>query len=228
MKIDILAADLKPLRDKIATLIRDSVIEGKLKPGERLTEPEIAASLGVSRTPVREAFLQLESEGFVKVQPRKGAIVTELSLKDAEETYIIKGSLEALACCLAIDFITDDDFENLFRINQQMERIANSESKNYKRFLDLNAKFHQSLYELCKNSKLIKTITTLRNQTLRYNYIYLSLLSHLDESVKEHYYIIDLVKSKDKEELEKYIKIHGENARMALYDFIKNNNTEKV
>lgn len=223
MKIENLSADLKPLREKISGLIRDSIIEGKIKPGQRLTEPEIASSLGVSRTPIREAFLQLESDGFVKVQPRKGAIVTELSLKDAEETYVIKGVLEALAAGLATEYISENEIENLIKLNQQLDKIASSELKNYKRFLDLNAKFHLTLYEHSGNNKLIKTIKTLRNQTLRYNYIYLSLHSHLDESVKEHFKIIELIKIHDSKEVEKMIKIHGEAARIALYDFIKSN-----
>lgn len=228
MSLELIAADLKPLREKISTSIRDLIIEGKLKPGERLTEPEISASLGISRTPLREAFLQLESEGFVQVLPRKGAIVTDINLQDAVEIYTIKASLEALATRLACPFIQEDTFDALIKLNQQMEKISVSENKNYRRFLDLNARFHQTIYENSNNNKLIKLINTLRNQTLRYNYIYLSLLSHLAESVKEHYGIIDAIKEKDLDKVELLIKSHGENARIALYDFIKNkSNTTK-
>ncbi|HOJ17114.1 MAG TPA: GntR family transcriptional regulator [Ignavibacteriaceae bacterium] len=223
MNLELNADDLKPLREKISTSIRDLIIEGKLKPGERLTEPEMSSSLGISRTPLREAFLQLESEGFVLVQPRRGAIVSGINLRDAEETYTIKSSLEALATKLACSFITDDILDFLLRLNAQMEKISTSENKNYRRFLDLNAKFHQSLIEFSRNQKLIKLITTLRNQTLRYNYIYLSLLSHLDESVNEHYEILKALKNRDAESVEILIKKHGENARVALFEFLKNN-----
>jgi DNA-binding GntR family transcriptional regulator len=82
MNLELNADDLKPLREKISTSIRDLIIEGTLKPGERLTEPEMSSSLGISRTPLREAFLQLESEGFVLVQPRRGAIVSGINLRD--------------------------------------------------------------------------------------------------------------------------------------------------
>ena len=228
MSLELIAADLKPLREKISTSIRDLIIEGKLKPGERLTEPEISASLGISRTPLREAFLQLESEGFVQVLPRKGAIVTDINIQDAQEIYIIKASLEALATRLACPLIQEETFDALIKLNQQMEKISCSENKNYRRFLDLNARFHQTIYENSNNNKLIKLINTLRNQTLRYNYIYLSLLSHLAESVKEHYEIIDAIKAKDLDKVELLIKSHGENARIALYEFIKNkSNTTK-
>jgi len=214
--------ELKPLRDKIASSIRDSIIEGKIKPGERLMEPEVAKTLGVSRTPLREAFLQLESEGFVKVFPRKGALVTETSLKDAEETYLIKGALEGIAAKLSAVNITDPEINILIGLNNHMEKIAQSHEKDYKLFLEINARFHQKIYNASGNEKLIKTINLLRNQTLRYNFIFLSLLSHLDESVEEHYSIIDALKNHNADEAERLIKNHSETARQALCNYMKN------
>jgi DNA-binding GntR family transcriptional regulator len=214
-------AELKPLRDKIASSIRDSIIEGKIKPGERLLEPDVAKTLGVSRTPLREAFLQLESEGFLKVNPRKGALVTETSPKDAEEIYIIKGALESVAARLAVDNITNEQIEELVMINKKMEVVAQSKKKDYKAFLELNSIFHQKIYECSGNSKLAKTINTLRNQTLRYNYIFLSLLSHLDESVTEHFEIISALKNRKPDEAESVVKKHNENARLLLINYIK-------
>ncbi|MBS4034419.1 MAG: GntR family transcriptional regulator [Ignavibacterium sp.] len=214
--------ELKPLRDKIASSIRDSIIEGRIKPGERLMEPDIAKALGVSRTPLREAFLQLESEGFLKVNPRKGALVTETSLKDAKETYEIKGALEALAARLAADNIKDDQIGEIIDINKKMASIAQSKKKDYKAFLELNSIFHQKIYECSGNLKLSRMINTLRNQTLRYNYIYLSLLSHLDESVLEHFEIVNALKNRKPDEAEAVVKKHNESARKMLINYIKN------
>lgn len=214
--------ELKPLRDRIASSIRDSIIEGKIKPGERLMEPDVARTLGISRTPLREAFLQLESEGFLMVNPRKGALVTETSSKDAKETYEIKGALEALAARLAADNITDDQIGEIIDINKKMESIAQSEKKDYKSFLEMNSIFHQKIYECSGNSKLSRMINTLRNQTLRYNYIYLSLLSHLDESVAEHFEIVNALKNRRPEEAEAVVKKHNDSARKMLINYIKN------
>ncbi len=214
--------ELKPLREKIASSIRDSIIEGKIKPGERLMEPDVAKTLGVSRTPLREAFLQLESEGFLKVNPRKGALVTETSPKDADETYIIKGALESVAARLAAENITDAQIDELVELNKKMEVIAQSKNKDYKSFLELNSVFHQKIYQYSGNEKLTKTINTLRNQTLRYNYIFLSLLSHLDESVSDHYEIVNALKNRRPEAAEAYVKKHNESARKMLINYIKN------
>ena len=93
--------NLTPLRDSIADSLRESIINGKIKPGERLLEPIVAKQLGVSRTPVREAFFQLESEGLVEVMPRRGAIVSEISVNDANELYSVRAVLEGLAAKLA-------------------------------------------------------------------------------------------------------------------------------
>lgn len=214
--------EVKPLREIIASTIRNYIIEGKIKPGERLLEPNVAKLLGVSRTPLREAFLQLESEGFLKFNPRKGALVTETSLEDAEETYEIKGALEALAASLASSNITPQQIDELIIINKKMESIANSKKKDYKSFLELNSIFHQKIYELCGNEKLKKTIKTLRNQTLRYNYIFLSLLSHLNESVNEHFEIIQALKKGNKKEVEIAVKNHNDSALRLLKNYIEN------
>ncbi|HRI47346.1 MAG TPA: FCD domain-containing protein, partial [Ignavibacteriaceae bacterium] len=94
---------------------------------------------------------------------------------------------------------------------------------DYKYFLELNADFHQTINDASGNEKLLKHLIVLRNQTLRYNYIYLSLLSHLNESVVEHDEIIKALEEKDIVNIEKLILNHGENAREALKLFFNGN-----
>lgn len=214
--------ELRPLRDRIAASIRDSIIEGKIRPGERLLEPDVANVLGVSRTPLREAFLQLESEGFLKVNPRKGALVTATSPEDAKETYVIKGALEALAAKLACMNITVPQITELECINDTMASIAQSEKKDYKAFLELNSLFHQKMYECCGNDKLKRMIKTLRNQTLRYNYIFLSLLSHLEQSVSEHREILNALQGGGQDSVETAVKRHNDSALTLLIEYINN------
>lgn len=215
--------ELKPLRDKIAGAIRDAIIEGRVKPGERLAEPDVAKTLGVSRTPLREAFFQLESEGFVVVTPRKGAVVSELSEKDANETYTIKGTLEALAAELACGNLTEELLKELSELNERMEKAVDGQRQDMKKFLQLNSRFHQLIYDACGNEKLSKLIATLRQQTLRYNYVYISRLSHPEESVKEHAAIIKAFKKRDRAAAYELTKKHSENARQAICTFIRHN-----
>lgn len=213
--------EVRLLRDKIANKIRDAIVEGKIKPGERLMEPEVAKLLGVSRTPLREAFLQLESEGFMVVTPRKGAVVSELSVKDAEDTYIIKSQLEALAAKLSVEYADSNLITELEKLNDKMQEVTESNKKDYKLFLTLNAEFHRLITEACGNQKLIRYINLLRKQTLRYNFIYLSILSHFKQSVDEHKEIIESIKNKDVIAVELLVKNHGNAAKVAICDFMQ-------
>ena len=213
--------DIKPLRDKIVSSIRDAIIEGRIKAGERLMEPDVAKNLGVSRTPLREAFLQLESEGFVKVTPRRGAVVSELSVKDAEETYVVKSALEGIAARLAVKNITPENLGQLRALTAEMEKKGKQKEKDPRTILDLNAKFHFLMNKASGNEKLCHLISILRKQTLRYNYIYLTVLSHLDQSVSEHKAIIKALEAQDQKLAEKLVFTHGENAGKVLCEYIR-------
>ena len=99
------------LREKILESIRDAIISGSIKPGAKVSEPELADRFGISRTPIREAFRQLESEGYLTVIPRKGAVVSAFTQKDVEEFYAIKSILEGYAARLACTRLTDKEIE---------------------------------------------------------------------------------------------------------------------
>jgi DNA-binding GntR family transcriptional regulator len=213
--------DLKPLREKIASNIRNRIIESKIKPGERLTESDVANLLGVSRTPLREAFFQLHAEGFVKFTPRKGAIVSDISLTDAEETYVIKTALEALAARLAVQNVTHTFIDKLTDINQRLNEQILKEKKDIKRIFDLNHKFHQMIIEASGNRKLSDMLLLVRQQTQRYNYIYLSLLSRLEDSIAEHWNIINALKDRDAGRVEELVKKHSEGAQKILCGYMR-------
>ncbi len=97
------------LREKILETIRDAIMTGALKPGEKVAEPDLAERFGISRTPIREAFRQLESEGYLTVIPRKGAVVTSFSPRDVEEFYAIKSILEGYAARRACEKLSVKD-----------------------------------------------------------------------------------------------------------------------
>ena len=102
----------KPLREVVFDSLREAIINGTLRPGERMMEIQMAEELGVSRTPVREAIRKLELEGFVVMLPRKGAYVAGISLKDIADVFEVRASLEALASGLAAERITGEELED--------------------------------------------------------------------------------------------------------------------
>ena len=99
------------LRERIVEFIKDAVISGSLKPGERVPESEIAERFGISRTPIREAFRQLESDGFLLMTPRKGAVVSPITDKDVREFYAIKSLLEGFAAGEACEKLTEKEIK---------------------------------------------------------------------------------------------------------------------
>ncbi len=120
------------LREKILETIRDAILKGSLKPGERVSEPELAERFGISRTPIREAFRQLESEGYLEVIPRKGAVVASLSERDVEEFYAIKIILEGFAARMAAEKLSDKDIDRLEAINTKLQKLADEgDVKNF-------------------------------------------------------------------------------------------------
>jgi DNA-binding GntR family transcriptional regulator len=228
-KFEIDKINVTPLRESIANAIRGSIIKGKLQPGERLMEPIIAEQIGVSRTPVREAFLQLESEGLVEVLPRKGAVVSDISVKNAEELYVVRSVLEGLAARLSSEKITDELLDKLKNINKKLTELAKEKSDNFIDITNLNNEFHSIITRSACNNKLYQSIEILRKQTTRYNFISLSVLSRLKVSVKEHEEIINFLSKRDTEESEKFMRKHIENAGKELCEYIKKktNETEK-
>lgn len=213
-------ADLAPLRDRIASSIRNAIMDGRLLPGGRLTEQELVSMLGVSRTPLREALLLLDSEGFINILPRRGAVVSEISRTDVEDIYGAKSILESGAAKLACDKASIDIIERLTELTDNMESASKHQRNNYRILLDLNAEFHQVLSDAAGNKKLSQFIKNLRSQTLRFNYIYLSLKSRIDASISEHRMIIDALKHGNKPLIEQLIQQHNESACRALCEFI--------
>jgi len=212
---------VRTLRDRIAARIRALIIDGSITPGERLVEPGLARRLGVSRTPLREALLQLDSEGFVRVTPRRGAVVSPLSRADAQETYQVKGILEAFAARLACERMNAEQREHLRSINERMRRLVAARTRDVRAILQCNTEFHQALSDASGNEKLAGFIRSLRSQALRYNFIYLSVLPHLEASVKEHDRILAALRKRDGASVERLVRAHGDAAGKALCDYIE-------
>lgn len=217
---NIAATELPLLRESIADAIRSSIVDGRLEPGERLTEPQVSKLLGVSRTPVREAFFQLISEGFVEAAPRRGVVVAPLSRDDAEETYLLKGTLEALAAALSVRNGPPGLADELDAINAELRDAVEAKPSDVVRILEINDRFHRTLTEASGKTKLSRLVTVYRRQTLRYNYIYVSALSRLRHSVEEHRAIVAALRRKDAEEMGRLVRLHNEAALGALRTFM--------
>ncbi len=206
------------LRERIVDFIKDSVVSGRLKPGERVPEQEIAENFGISRTPIREAFRQLESEGFITVIPRKGAVVSPITDKDVSEFYAIKSLLEGFAARTSCEKLTDRDLKRLESLNASMEKSA--EKGDVKGFFKLDAQFHDTFLKACGNEKLCALIHHLVQQFERFRITAMSLPGRMRASVKQHEEIVSAFRRKDAVLVEALVKANAERGRDILVEEI--------
>ena len=185
------------LREKILETIREAILRGQLKPGEKVAEPELAERFGISRTPIREAFRQLESEGYLTVIPRKGAVVASLSERDVDEFYAIKSILEGYAAHVAAEKLTERDIEKLEAINARLEQLARE--GDVKTFFRVHNEFHDLFIRAAGNEKLHELVTQLVMKFNRPRMASLSLPGRMEISVQEHRKIIEAFKRHDGE-----------------------------
>jgi DNA-binding GntR family transcriptional regulator len=196
----------KPLRDLVFAAMREAILSGKLKPGERLMEVQLAEEMGVSRTPVREAIRKLELEGLVVMVPRKGAYVAGLTLKDVAEVFEIRSSLEGLAAALAADRITDEEVKTLDNI---LKEISEAVGRNdIDKVIEKDAEFHQILFSASRNNRLAQMINNLKEQIDRFRVQSFSNPVRLKSVLSEHKEIFDAIKQGDIENAEKLAKEH--------------------
>ncbi len=193
MKKKLVATHLT-LREKILETIRDAILKGSLKPGEKVAEPELAERFGISRTPIREAFRQLESEGYLTVIPRKGAVVASLSERDVEEFYAIKSVLEGYAARMAAEKMTDKEIDRLEGINERLEKLARE--GDVKTFFRVHNDFHECFIRSAGNDKLLELISQLLLKFNRLRMASLSLPGRMEISVQEHRKIIEAFKNR--------------------------------
>jgi DNA-binding GntR family transcriptional regulator len=181
------------LRQDVVPEIRKSILTGRLKPGTKIIESRLAATLGVSRTPLREALLHLEREGLVRSDLRRGFTVEPLSAREVRETYPLLATLECHAVRTSVSFLLPL-IPALERINTQFRRARNAQ-----RALELDTRWHGTLISPSNNSRLTGLITSLRRTIRRYELIYMSDTALLPTSAAQHNAILDALRKQDLE-----------------------------
>lgn len=209
-----------PLRDVVFNTLREAILKGELKPGERLMELQLASKLGVSRTPIREAIRMLEQEGLAVTIPRKGAEVAKMTEKDMEDVLQIREALDELAVQLACGQITDEDFVSL---KNAMEAFKDySKLHDVKHLAEADVKFHDIIYQATGNTKLVTMLNNLREQIYRYRVEYLKDEAKYDVLIKEHEEIYQGLLERSKEKVTEAMHRHVENQAEAVKNVIRN------
>ena len=210
----------KPLRDLVLEALREAILNGTLKPRERLMEIQLAEELGVSRTPVREALRKLELEGFIVMVPRKGAYVADLSIKDIADVFEIRIALEGLAAALAAERITDEELEAMEK--HLVEKAEAIKKNDMVKLVEVDTKFHEALYGASRNDRLITIINNLREQIQRFRTSSLAMPGRMQQSLEEHRSIVEAIQSRDIALARQTAQEHIENAESWMIESLKN------
>ena len=211
-----------PLRDVVFNTLRQAILRGELKPGERLMEIQLANKLGVSRTPIREAIRKLELEGLVLMIPRKGAEVADITEKSLRDVLEVRKALEELAVQLTCDKITKEQIRELEQAAEQFKKTL--KSNDITEIAEADVRFHDIKYLATDNQKLILLLNNLREQMYRYRIEYLKRADKYSQLLAEHEEIIRHIEKKQKKEAAEIVCKHIDNQVAAVMDLIRTKN----
>jgi len=220
------AAGQKPLPkyQQAYNTLRERIVTGKLRPGQRIVLSRVAAELKMSEIPVREAVKRLESDGFVAHDPYVGPVVVAPSNKQVSDVLELLAYLEGLATKLALPCLTEKHFERLERLVKDMERALEvGDNAEYKR---LNDDFHATIYEATPNRVLIQTIERLYEQSERLwagepkRVLLFSDEQHARNSFRDHVQILEALRESDAEVIEILVRNHKRSANRAMLKWL--------
>jgi DNA-binding GntR family transcriptional regulator len=198
---------------RVADHLRSAILGGRIGPGERVRQEDIAQQLGASRLPVREALQMLAAEGLVEHEPNKGARVPWLSMHEVDVMYRMREQLEPLALAESLPGLKPDDFRRLEEIQDEIEGGVDVE-----RFLELDREFHLRTYSACAIDQLTTTVTRLWNSTQYYRRLFMQLTGPSRRWVvnAEHRLLLDAVERRDEVDSGRFLAGHIRRTRTEL------------
>ena len=218
-KFEVKMDEFLPLRDVVFNTLRQAILRGELKPGERLMEIQLANKLGVSRTPIREAIRKLGLEGLVLMIPRKGAEVAEITEKNMLDVLEVRRALEELAVKLACERITEEEIQELKDAADAFQKILSE--KDITKIAEADEAFHDVIFKSTGNDRLIQLLNSLREQMYRYRLEYLKREEYHPQLLEEHQQIIDRITRKDQSEAAELIDRHIGNQVDVMLEMIR-------
>lgn len=207
-----------PVRERALVVLREAIIKGRLKPGERLVEEALAEQFQVSRTPLREAIHKLELDGFITRLPSRGVIVADISVQEARELYDVRGYLDGFAARLTTERLTDIEIVKLNRIRENI--YSANKSMNHNMLREKADEFHTFVRNACKHDVLIDHLNKLYPHLLRYRNIAALHQGRMTLSGEEHLTIIDFILARRSREAELAMKEHIFQVGLAISETI--------
>lgn len=207
-----------PLRDVVFRTLRQGILMGELKPGERLMEIHLANRLGVSRTPIREAIRMLELEGLVTMIPRRGAEVAQITERNLRDVLEVRRALDALAVELACERITDEEKKALDAACKEFEQAT--KTKDAKTITQADVKLHDIIVKAAGNERLTRLVNDMSEQMYRYRFEYIKDETKHQSLIEEHQIIYRSIIECDKKTASNAVKTHIDNQEKSIINKI--------
>lgn len=206
----------KPLKERVYKLLKESILNGDLEPGQKLSQDWLAKQMKVSRMPIRQAIERLKTEGLIESTPYKESKVANFSREDIKEIYSVRALLESYSARLAVSGIRVTDLNELKTINKKMEEYFLE--KNYRKLNITNKKFHLTIYNRSGNNRLYSIIENLWDNFPKG--LFWNFSERVRNSIIEHQKIIKAIEKKDEQAVEQMIFQHIENTKDRLLKII--------
>ncbi len=211
--------EMGSLRVRVFNALEDAIINGEYREGDSLNEIKLAQELGVSRTPIREALMQLELEGLVKNIPNKGAVVIGVSEKDIDDIYAIRMHVEGFAARLCAENIDSEKAAAMQKIVELQEFYLSK--SDFEQLWHLDSSFHKMIYDGSQNRPLMYMLSNFHNYIKRARDLSVKATGRADKSVSEHRAILEAIKSRNGDLAESLTKEHIANAKANLLEMQK-------
>ena len=203
-----------PLRDVVFNTLRQAILTGEMKPGERLMEIHLANKLGVSRTPIREAIRKLELEGLVIMIPRRGAEVAQITWKNLKDVLEVRRAIDVLAIELACDRMSAEELDELYQACEAFKEATKTQDARV--IAKADVALHDLIVKSTRNDRLMQLVNTLSEQMYRYRFEYIKDVSQHEKLVQEHNDMYQSILNKNKELAAEAVRKHIDNQEEAI------------
>jgi DNA-binding GntR family transcriptional regulator len=209
--------EITPIRDKVFEYIKNAILQGELKAGERIVERDLAEKLHISRTPIREALFRLESLGFVKTLPRKGVVVSRMTSEEIIEVFTILSTLQGLAVKLAAQKLNSEHQKNLEQLIHRIDRFL-EEDHSSEDSSQLHLEIIDTILRAAQSPRLYEMLTSLFEYIRAFAHVSQDSVDHRKRSFEEHREIATAILSRNGELAESLTKIHIENSKKTYFN----------
>lgn len=202
------------ISDSITIFLREAILSGRMKPGQKINEKEIAEKLNISRSPLREALRTVAQEELVTISPYRGAIVAEISVKELKEIFEVREMIELFAVDL-IERHAVTDFEEMRRaVDLDVNQLRQLEIGEY---LNQVTQFHLALVKRAGNAKLMELHKVLNNSLIRYQRIVATAPDRMERSIEEHKHVVDAFCDGNFKKAKELVRKHIEALQLKIF-----------